>query len=219
MAMDYGYFWFRFTQVATKVSPIIITLFLLAPLAVLFWRVAKYQPKSEAETRAELEQLVREQLAKSEAEIQAGDAAAQAQKEHEFAQMLEQAKKDGPSIVLSGDGTVTDLDGRIENLESYIRSASSTPASGSLNREMTMVGTTVTTEERVSVTPGTAAWFSLYPRRWVGLVGLSAVALILGLVVWSALVPARPPVSMSGSLDASGMQIDGGQEPVPGGKP
>lgn len=217
MAMDSSYLWFRFTQVAMKVSPIVVTLFLLAPLAVLFWRVAKYQPKSEAETRAELEQLVREQLAKSEAEIQAGDPAAQAQKDREFEQMLEQAKKDGPSVVLSGDGTVTELDGRIENLESYIGSAAST--SGSLNREMTMVGTIVTTEERVSVTPGTATWFSLYPHRWVGIVGLSAVALILGLVVWSALMPARPPVSMSGSLDASGMQIDDGQGPVPGGKP
>ena len=204
--MDASYVWFRFTQVAVKVTPIAVTLILLAPLALIFWRMAKHQPKSEAETRAELEQLVREQLAQSQAEIHGSNEAAQATKDREFEKMLEQAKQDGPSVVLSGDGTVTELGERIENLERYIGSIGST--SGPPNTEMSMVGTMVTSEERVFITQGTAIWFSLYPRRWVGILGLVAVAVILGLVMWSALVPARPPFSMSGSWDASGVQID-----------
>lgn len=213
--MDSSYLWFRFTQVAMKVVPILVTLVLLAPLAVIFWRMVKHHPKSEAETRAELEQLAREQLAKSQAEFQSTKQEAQAQT-REFQKMLEQAKESEADQVISSDGEMTEMEERVEALERYLADGVSAPTPS--NMDGVFMGTIVTYEERVCLTAGTSPWFALYPRRWVGITALAAVILLLGLVVWSTLVPARPAISVSGSLDGAGIQIQD-QAPPAGGRP
>jgi hypothetical protein len=202
--MDPGHVWFRFTQVAMKVSPIAVTLILLAPLALIFWRMARYQPLSEEAMRAEMEKVVRQQLAQSEAEIMRSASEDKAKQARAFEQMLEQAKLEGAAGVLSADGTLSEIDERVAALEQYVQSAA---PSSSLPGEFTAISIT-TGEERIFLTQGIGQWFSLHPRRWVGILGLVAVVVILGLVMWSALVPARPPFSMSGSWDASGVRID-----------
>jgi ABC-type multidrug transport system fused ATPase/permease subunit len=192
-----------------------ITLILLAPLAVIFWRMVKHQPKAEAETRAELEQHVREYLESKQAEQLKVSQETQAEQARKFQQMLEEAKQDESSIVVFDNGNEAELVKRVEDLERYVASASTAASSGMGG---VMMGTIVTSEERVFLTPGAASWFALYPRRWVGIVGLAAATLLLGLVVWSALVPARPSVSISGSLDGAGIKIQSHTPPA-GGRP
>ena len=54
--------WFRITQVAWKLPPIIVSLALLLPFALVFWRMTIHKPKSEAERRKALEASLRQVL-------------------------------------------------------------------------------------------------------------------------------------------------------------
>ena len=60
--MDNSMLWLRMTQVAWKLPPIIVSLALLLPFALVFWRMTIHKPKSEAERRKALEASLRQVL-------------------------------------------------------------------------------------------------------------------------------------------------------------
>lgn len=67
--MDDSMLWFRITQIAWKLPPIIVSLALLLPFALVFWRMTIHKPKSEAERREALEASLRQVLEQQTPEL------------------------------------------------------------------------------------------------------------------------------------------------------
>lgn len=103
-----------------------IALLLLAPLGVVFWRIAVHRPWPPAEQRASLETALQEHTSRI--------------------------------------GTTTE-DGSV------------------------VAAVAVQSEELIGFSERTHSWLSFYPRRWVGIVGLVAVASILVCLFVSLFIP------------------------------
>lgn len=103
-----------------------IALLLLAPIGIVFWRIAVYQPWPKHERQAQLQ----------------------------------------------------------KSLQEHISSIGTTNKDGSV-----VAAVAVRTEELIGFSGGTHCWLSFYPRRWIGIVGLIAVAAILVCLVVSLFIP------------------------------
>ena len=103
-----------------------ISLLLLAPIGVVFWRIAVHRPWPAAEQRAKLETALQE----------------------------------------------------------HARRIGATNDAGSV-----VAAVAVRSEEMIGFSERTHSWLSFYPRRWIGIVGLIAVAAILVCLVVSLFVP------------------------------
>lgn len=201
--MEGSPFWFRVLQV----TPVLVTVILMAPLAVIFWRMVTFQLKPEAEVRAELETLLETEQAKSVSPDN----------------LLR--RRDAPGLVQKddqpGDPTANitpeekrDLESRVQALEDYLhgqqpRGGGEEDPSGSVVR-----GVTITHRDMVAIAPGLGSWFAFYPRRWVGMLGLAALALVLGLAIWSVMTPVRPPINVFQMWDAAGKPLASPDSPA-----
>jgi len=107
-----------------KLITVAIALILLAPFGFVFWRIATYRPRPEAQVRAELEAQLRKQA--------------------------------GDQMSTNADGSMT----------------------------ITRV-TDVAQVEAIGFFESTMSWLSFYPRPWVGVLGLLALACIFVCLVVS----------------------------------
>jgi hypothetical protein len=109
-----------------KLITLALGLLLLAPLSVVFWRIAVHRPWSPDEQRAQLKAAL-----------------------DGHASMIDTTNEDGSFVA----------------------------------------GVAVQTEELIGFSERTHSWLSFYPRRWVGIVGLIAIAAIFVCLIISLFLP------------------------------